>query len=376
MELLRVEGKMKNIERLLYETEDKILAQAERLGSSIPYIPENGHYVDMAERDIAWWTNGFWPGMLWLTYVDTKNEIARKAAESIESKLDRALDQFTGLHHDVGFMWRHSAAADYDITSSSRSCARAMHAATILAGRFNPETGAIRSWNEGYDGYVIIDSLMNLPLLFWMSERTKNPSFSNIARIHATTVLRTHQKKDGHVIHIAKLDEHGNVVETPTGQGYSEGSAWSRGQSWGIYGFALAYRHTNDKKFLDGAIAVADYYINEVKKTGYIPKVDFCSPKEDTTVDTTSALCAVCGLLELAEHIDGDKALFYKENAEKILFSTIEKWCDFDKNNDGILSGGTAAYYSDIKEVKIIYGDYFLLEALLRLNGRYSYRMW
>lgn len=364
-----------DIKELLRKTEDKIIAERERLGSSIPYMPVDGHYVDMADTDIAWWTNGFWPGMLWLTYNDTKCESLKRCAVEIENKLDRAFEEFTGLHHDVGFMYRHSAAADYDITGSQRALARAMHAATILAGRFNPSAGAIRSWNDGYDGYVIIDSLMNLSLLYWMSERTNNPSFRNIAKLHAETLIRTHLRDDGHVVHIAKLDDNGNVVDIPAGQGCSSGSAWSRGQSWGIYGFALSYSHTSDKRFLDAAIKVADYYIENVRKTDYIPLVDFMAP-ECRYDDSTSAMCAVCGLLEIAEHLDGDKREYYRAIAEKILLNTIEKWADFDPSRDGILSGGTVAYNSEDKEVKIIYGDYFMLEALLRLNGRYCYRIW
>lgn len=365
---------MDNFDILLEKTENKIIREAERLGSTIPYIPENGRYVDMAARDISWWTNGFWPGLLWLVYSDRQNECVRKTAESVEEELDRALALFTGLHHDVGFMWRHSAASDYDLTGNRRSLERAMHASTILAGRFNPGAGVIESWNKGYDGYVIIDSLMNLPLLYWMSDLTSRPGFREIASIHASTLLRTHLRDDGHVVHIAVLDEKGNVASVPPGQGAAEESAWSRGQSWGLYGFALSYRHTGEKKFLEASVRIADYYISQVKKTGYIPRTDFTV--DEGAVDTTSAVCAVCGLIELGEHLGSEKATFYKDNASLILSAVIEKWADFDPLTDGILSGGTVSYNAPRKEEKIIYGDYFLLEALLRITGRYRYRMW
>ena len=365
---------MDNFDILLEKTEKKIIREAERLGSAIPYIPVNGKYEDMAEKDIAWWTNGFWPGMLWLVYSDNHDEGVRRTAECVENELDRALEDFRGLHHDCGFMWRHSAAADYDLTENEKSLSRAMHAATVLAGRFEPESGAIRSWNEGYDGFVIIDSLMNLPLLYWMSRKTGRPGFREIASIHASTLLRTHLRQDGHVIHIAVLDEKGNVTATPPGQGAGEASAWSRGQSWGLYGFALSYRYTGEKKFLDAALRIADYYIDAVSRTGYIPRTDFMG--SDNAVDTTSAVCAVCGLMETAEHVAEDKAESLRDNAVRILSATTGKWADFDPESDGILSGGTTSYNAQKKEEKIIYGDYFLLEALLRLTGRYCYRMW
>ena len=38
----------------------------------IPYTTVNGVYNDMVKEDITWWTNGFWPGMMWLMYIGTK----------------------------------------------------------------------------------------------------------------------------------------------------------------------------------------------------------------------------------------------------------------------------------------------------------------
>ena len=47
--------------------------------------------------------------------------------------MDACCDGYYGLHHDVGFMWRPTAAADYDLTHIKESRKRALHAANLLA---------------------------------------------------------------------------------------------------------------------------------------------------------------------------------------------------------------------------------------------------
>ncbi len=362
---------------LLKKVEDKIISEAKRLGDKIPYIPENGKYIDMGERDMSWWTNGFWPGMLNLVWYDTKNEDCLKSAEAVENRMDEAFATFTGLHHDVGFMWLHSAVASYKMRGDKRSFARGLHAATILAGRYNPLTKCIRSWNEGYDGYEIIDSMMNIGILYWASEVTKDPSFETIAKHHADTLIRTHLKDDGHVIHIANLDPYtGEVREIPVGQGAFSGSAWSRGQAWGLYGFALSYLRTKEPRYLDAACKIASYLLSELPKYNYIPPVDFMADNSTSYhVDTTAAMCMACGFLELSNFVDSTLSSSFIDCAKKLVANCVDAWGDLNPETDGILSGGSCAYHHHTFEEKILYGDYFLLEALLRLENR-NYLIW
>ena len=100
----------------------KMSAECDRVGDKIPYIPENGRYTeDFGEKDIFWWTNGFWGGMLWQMYHATGDEKYRKAAEGVEKKMDTALADIGRLYHDVGFMWLHTAVADYRLTGSEEA---------------------------------------------------------------------------------------------------------------------------------------------------------------------------------------------------------------------------------------------------------------
>ena len=216
--------------------DQKLKKECERIGNKIPYIPENGHYEqDLGESDIAWWTNGFWGGLMWQMYHATGDEVYKEKAENVEKRLDQSLEEYEGLYHDVGFMWMHTAVADYRLTGGR-------HAANLLAGRFNILGNFIRAWNDDKAGWMIIDCLMNLSLLYWASETDQDPRFTAIAKRHADKAMEVLLRKDGSANHIGILDpENGEVLEFPGGQGYGEGSSWSRGQSWALYGFAISY---------------------------------------------------------------------------------------------------------------------------------------
>lgn len=355
---------------------DKFSSQAERIGTSIPYIPKDGKYEDMGTKDISWWTNGFWPGILWQMYYGTKNPIFKKTAEGVEDRLDLAMHEFNGVHHDVGFMWGLSAVADYRITGNEFSKTRGLHAATILAGRYNPRGKFIRCWNGDKTGWIIVDSLMNIPLLHWATSVSGDPRFSYIAEDHAQTVLHKIFREDGSCNHIAILNPtNGNLVSYIGGQGYEEGSSWSRGQSWGIYGFALSYRYTKNKEYLEASKKVADYFISNIESTDYIPVIDFRSPKTPHYVDTTAATCAASGLLELAQYCSKEDAKRYNDVAFKIIESLSKTYCNWNPEEDSLVSHGSVAYHSDEIHVPIIYADFFYIEALMKLMGK-SIHLW
>lgn len=348
----------------------KMSAECDRVEDKIPYIAEDGVYKeDKAETDIIWWTNGFWPGMLWQMYHATKDEKYLKAARNIEDKLDKAFDIYTGLHHDVGFMYLHSAVADYRITGQERSKARGLHAAHLLAGRYNPRGKFIRSWNRDRAGWVIVDSMMNIPLLYWARDELGDPRFEYVAMDHADTVMEKTVRKDGSCNHIIVLDPtNGDLLETPGGQGYASGSAWSRGQSWAIYGFALSYHYTKKTDYLETAKKVAHYYMSQVDLTDSVAVIDFRAPKEPVYWDSTAGVCAACGMLEIANHVPENEKDYYIQSAIKILKATDEKFCNWDINYDSIVQMGSGSYFTDHdKHVPIIYGDYFFIEAILRL---------
>lgn len=360
-------------ENVLKKLDNKLTAECGRMGEKIPYIAEKGVYKkNMIEENLSWWTNGFWAGMLWQMYHATGKEVYKETAEKSEQWLDEALVRYEGLHHDVGFMWLHTAVADYRLTGNPDSRRRALHAANLLAGRYNPAGRFIRAWNLDKAGWMIIDCMMNISLLYWAAEETKDPRYSYIAGSHADTAMEKLMRPDGSCNHIAVMDPRsGELLELPEGQGYASGSSWSRGQAWAVYGFALAFRHTGDVRYLDTAKRAAHYFIANVALTEGIALVDFRAPKEPVQWDTTASACAACGLLEIAEAVPELEKELYRHHGEQILKKLEEKYCNWKEEEDGILQFGTAAYHrQEDTHVPIIYGDYFFTEGVLRLAGR------
>lgn len=363
-------------EELLEKLDAKLEAECGRLAGRIPYWTTDGVYrQDYAEKDISWWTNGFWAGLLWQMYHATGKKLYRESAENVEKLLDKALYGFMGLHHDTGFMWLHSAVADYRLTGNPHSRVRGLMAANILAGRFNPTGQYIRAWNpesveagEDCTGWIIVDSMMNIPLLYWASEELRDPRFAHIAQAHADTVRRTLVREDGSCGHIACIDpETGELDRVLAGQGYSDTSSWSRGQSWILYGFALSYRHTGKREYLDTAKRTANYFLANISMTDHIARCDFRQPSEPDYLDTSAGLCAACGLLEIARHVDDTEAAMYTAHAERIICSTAKHHCNWDLAQDSIVQECKVAYHGSDRQTDLIYADYFMTEAVLRL---------
>jgi len=351
------------------KSEAKIEATCKRIGNKIPYIPENGHYTDKGDDMVAWWTNGFWGGILWQLYNATKKDLYRQTANNLEDRLDYALDEFSLLHHDVGFLYLHTAVANLKQTGHEPSRKRGLHAANILAGRYNPNHKYILAWDYEHKGWMIIDTMMNLPLLHWAAKELGRPFYSSIANNHADTVMEMLLRPDGSCNHMVVLDqETGELVETPGGQGYESGSSWSRGLAWALYGFYLSYHHTNEKRYLDAAKRVAHYFISCAAKTGYVALCDFRAPAEPVLYDTTASAIAACGLLAIANVVGEHEKALYHDAAVEMLKALADKHANFDTSTDSIISHGTTAYH-DIPghHVPLIYGDYFFIEGLMRL---------
>lgn len=353
----------------------RFAAERDRIGARIPYIAVDGRYqTDMSAtpKDLVWWTNGFWPGILWQCFGVTGDARFSQTAAAVEGELDQAFDIYTGLHHDVGFMWLLSAVADYRLTGNQRSMVRGRHAADLLAGRYNPRGRFIRSWNRDRAGWVIVDSMMNIPLLYWASEETGDPRFRYMATDHADTVMTNTVRGDGSCNHVIVLDPtNGDLLDTPRGQGYASGSSWSRGQSWALYGFALSYRHTGDIRYLNTAKRVANYFCSQVALTGDVALLDFRQPSDPVYWDALAGCIAACGMLEIALACGGTERKSWVDWALRILRATDERFCDWNTEHDGVVTMCSGAYWSEAdRHVPMVYADYFFLEAVLRLIGK------
>jgi len=335
-------------------------------------VDENGIHI---EKTPTWWVNGFWGGLNWLLYHHTGNEEYLKTAKRSEELLDKGLAMNSVIHHDVGFMWHLTSGASYRLTGDEDSKRRSLFAASTLFSRFVLDGGFIRAWNSaGSDNWTIVDTMMNLPILYWASDVIKDDRFTRIAKAHADMALIDHIRPDGSVVHIAEHDrETGEVVKTYGGQGIREGSSWSRGQAWALYGFALSYLHTGEERYLDGAKRVANYFIANCCDD-WLPRVDFRAPSEPVYYDSTAGACAACGLIELAKLLPEDEGGMYMNAAVNILRAMGDKFMNFDPATDDMLGYGTVRYPApglDFSKcgvhVSIMYGDFFYTEAVLKL---------
>ncbi|CAH1195551.1 Unsaturated glucuronyl hydrolase [Paenibacillus auburnensis] len=358
---------------------------SERSRNKIPYTAVNGVHDDRSEANpsrmdtdgICWWTNGFWGGMQWLMYHETGNQKYREIANISEDKLDECFQQYNGLHHDVGFMWLPTSVANYKVTGNAKSRRRALHAANLLAGRFNLAGRFIRAWNDLEEGdtrgWAIIDCMFNIPLLYWASEETGDPRFKQIAMAHADTSMTSFVRLDGSVNHIVEFDPfHGGVMKTYGGQGYEDGSSWTRGQTWALYGFMMSYIHTGKEEYLHTAKRIAHYFMANIPGNGIIP-IDFRQPKEPAYEDSTAAAIAACGLIEIAKAVGEHEQAIYINAALKLLRTLDESRSDWSLDTDNFLTGGSAAYHNPNRHTPIIYGDYYFMEAVFKLKGNDLY---
>lgn len=361
----------------LERTAHKLEKVAQRSAEKIPYTTVDGVHDDKSgDKEIGWWTNGFWGGIMWQMYTLTGKEIYRNIAEQNEKKLDADLMDYEKLDHDNGFKWLPTAVADYRVTGNRSSKNRGLLAAGNLAGRYNCAGKFIRAWNDWPNskvdrrGWAIIDCMMNLPLLYWASEETGDPRFSQIAANHADTAMKAFIRGDGSANHIVEFDPaSGEMIKSYGGQGYGEGSSWTRGQSWGLYGFILSYLHTQNNAYLETAERIANYFIANIPDSGLIP-VDFRQPEDVKLEDSTAAAIASCGLIELARQKDGRQQKIYLNAALKMLQALTKNSFNWNEEEDNLLTKCTAAYHDEKHEFSIIYGDYFFLEALMKLTDK------
>jgi unsaturated chondroitin disaccharide hydrolase len=358
--------------RDFFALDKKLQKVAVRSRNKLPYSTDDkGEHT---ERQRYWWTNGFWGGLNCLMYEATKNDEYKATVDSAELLLDKAFEDFDELHHDVGFMWHLTSTASFRLYGGKLSRSRALIASSILASRFNTNGKYIRAWNgvvRGDDskGLTIIDSMLNLPLLYWASRETGDDRFSNIAIAHADMTIRDHVTSDGRVNHVVVHDTlTGEKIDSRAGQGMAKDSAWSRGQSWALYGFTLSYIHTQKDRYLQTAVKVADRFIEQVEKTDWVPVVDFSQPKEEKRYDTSAGVVACCGLIELAKILKGEKGDKYLVSAINMLKALVKDYCDFSESTDGVLLGSTESYASPFSR-NLVYGDFYFVEAILKLKG-------
>ncbi len=320
------------------------------------------------------WTVGFTPGLFWLAYAVTgREEYGREALARCRRFTHRADDRTT---HDLGFIFYPSYVLGYRLTGESWLREVALKAASTLAGRFNHRGCFLRAWgppeSEDHAGETTIDAMMNLMLLYWAAEAGGNPEFARVATAHAETSARTLVRPDGSTYHVYVFDPRsGQPLAGRTHQGYADWSTWSRGQAWGIYGFAHAAARTGRPDFLETAKRLADYFLGRLP-ADLVPFWDFDDPAiPEAPRDSSAGAIAACGLLELAAVVSPADAERYREAAVRLIGALyVQASSRGQPGRDGILLNGTWHRRAGFAVGEsLIFGDYYFTEAVVRLLG-------
>jgi len=370
-----VETNSFDLNKLLEENSAKAKNTALTLISADSF-PRNIHKgeKDWNLRDVKDWCSGFWPGVLWYAYEASGDEEIKVQAEKFTLPL-KEIAFSPAENHDIGFMVNSSYGNGYRLTGNEAYKTVLLSAADTLATLYNPTVGTILSWPSQVHKFkynTIIDNMINLELLFWASKNGGSKKLYEIAESHAEKTMKYLVRKDSSIYHVGSFDDKtGEFLEGYTHQGYAKESMWARGQTWGIYGFAVAYRETGEQAFLDTAIKVADHYINKLPEDG-IPYWDFDDPKiPNAPRDASAAGVAACGMLELSGLVEDEKLKekYFKAASSYIETLSTSEYLSGDTNQALLLhSTGHYPKNSEIDE-SIIYADYYYMEALVRLKN-------
>lgn len=354
----------------------------ENLGNFTYKFPgSNSEHMFYPATENTEWTTGFCTGTYWLAYELSGEESFRTAAEvQVESFYNRIKQKTDVDHHDMGFLYTPSCVAAYQLTGNERAKEAAILVADQLISRFQEKGEFLQAWGAlgAEDNYrLIIDCLLNLPLLYWASYVTGDGKYRDIAIRHTKTSIRNLVREDHSTYHTYFFDPRtGEPIRGVTAQGYRDDSAWARGQAWGIYGTALAWRYTKNEVCRELFRKVTDFYLRHLPED-MVPYWDLqFSEGSSEPRDSSAAAAAVCGILEMCSNggLEEEEQSFYGNKAQQILESLIDKYAVTSAQEaNGLLLHGVYAKSSPYNSVSDrgvdecnLWGDYFYLEALTR----------
>ncbi|MCL2416024.1 MAG: glycoside hydrolase family 88 protein [Defluviitaleaceae bacterium] len=359
-----------------------------------PETSVNNYYIPGENIE---WTPGFLTGQYWLAWELTGDDSFKDAALVHVCSFDaRIRNKIQIAHHDMGFLYSLSCVAAWKLTGSKKGREAAILAADNLISRFHPVGNFIQAWGEfgAKENYrLIIDCLMNLPLLYWATEETGDPKYREIAELHTETSLKNLVRDDFSTYHTYYFNpQTGEPDRGTTAQGYKDSSPWARGQAWGIYGTALAYLYTKNPICIDLFCKITDFFIHRVKIgcSDMVPYWDLIFTDDDLDAngkrepkDSSAAAIACCGMLEMAKYLPKDKAEYYINIAKEMANALALNYAAKPEESNGLLLHGVygkSSPYNTVSDIGVdectIWGDYFWLETLMRLLKMQEGKEW
>lgn len=334
-------------------------------------IDKEGNLVTSNSR---WWCSGFFPGTLWYLYEYSKDNQLLDYAKNYTARIEG--QKYTKGTHDLGFMLYCSFGNGYRLTGDTAYKSVLFTGAESLASRYNPVVGCIKSWDwknkHNWQFPVIIDNMMNLEFLMWVSEASGNPFYKEVSVSHSDVTMKHHFRPDYSCYHVISYDTiTGQPEKKNTHQGYADESAWARGQAWALYGYTMMYRMSKKEAYLEQANHIANFILTHKNlPEDKIPYWDFDAPEiPEAKRDASAGAVIASALIELSQYVDAAKSKEYLSVAETQLrtLSSPEYFAEKGTNGNFILkhSVGSIPGNSEV-DVPLTYADYYYIEALLR----------
>lgn len=369
-----------------FETENITFAH-QQIGNEIKLIEASGKCLNPTTVksdsttyycDYSDWRSGFFPGSVWYLYELTGDTTLLPLAQKYTNAIEEAKN--LTWHHDVGFMVNCSFGNGLRIANIPGYKEVMIQTARSLSTRFRPQAKVIQSWNvsrgwqseRGWECPVIIDNMMNLELLFEATRLSGDSTFYQIAIQHADRTLQEHFRPDGSCYHVMDYSTtDGSVRHRHTAQGYAHESIWSRGQAWAIYAFAMCYRYTGDKRYLEQSLKTFHMMANHPNMPeDLIPYWDMEAPNiPNEPRDVSTASCIASALYEICKLDEVENAGQYKEYADRIMASLASPAyrAKLGQNNNFLLmhSVGSIPHNAEVDK-PLNYADYYFIEALKR----------
>ncbi len=315
------------------------------------------------------WTDGFWGGILNLAYEYSGFEKYKtEALKQVDILHDRIVKKEAVAHHDMGFLYSPSCLAAYDLYGSEKGLEAAVLAADQLISRFREKGNYIQAWGPMDDSReinrLIIDCLLNLPLLYRVSELTGKSIYREIAEKHFRTAVKHVIREDYSTNHTYFFNTFtGEPLYAATVQGDSDNSMWARGQAWGIYGLALNYKYLKDDSILEKFNGVTDAFFRQLPKDK-IPYWDMIFTEGDEPRDSSAASIAICGILEMDKYFPNPE---YKVKALEMLEALKrDQSTEHLEHSNGLIMNSMYNRNAGDQPECSIWGDYYFMEAMYR----------
>ncbi len=377
------------IERGLSRAKTQALLMAEALKDQKDALPRSFEKGKLQTIRYDHWVSGFFPGVLWMLYENAGDQQLRQYAELYTDRVEPA-KKVTNTH-DLGFMLYCSFGQGYRLTGNKHYLDVINEGTQSLLTRWNEKLGVIKSWESGpkWQYPVIIDNMMNLEMLCFMTREFSDRKYERIAEKHAQTTMKNHFREDYSTYHVVSYD---TIIGKPhaknTAQGYADGSSWSRGQAWGLYGYTMMYRETLNPIYLEQARNIGKFLMNHPRlPQDKVPYWDYDAPDiPNAKRDASAAAVMASALIELSQLDPSEMAPKWLELAKQQLrtLSSPEYLAKEGEQGGFIIKHGVGHHQAGAEvDAPLTYGDYYYVEALMRMKklmakpcGKSDRKMW